>query len=205
MTIFSIKTSTLATLSFAALISITTNSFSSEAEKLKSQYIGQESRTIKSLSSDDIEQLSAGKGWGLAKAAELNGVPGPAHLLEMKNEIALTKAQTIKIESLYDKMKLQAQKLGKKLILLEAKLNESFSNNTINKTKLMSTLTSIEKVRKELRYVHLATHLETPNILSSKQITKYNKLRGYTNNDPCNNVPKGHDKAMWLQHNGCKK
>ena len=55
-----------------------------------SKYGGQKGRAIKSLSADDIAELQRGGGWGLAKAAELNGVPGPAHLLEMKNEVPLT-------------------------------------------------------------------------------------------------------------------
>ena len=37
-----------------------------------SPYTGQETRRIKSLSSEDIAELQRGGGWGLAKAAELN-------------------------------------------------------------------------------------------------------------------------------------
>ena len=59
----------------------------------KSKYIGQEKRDIKSLSNDDIKELRTGAGWGLAKAAELNGLPGPKHILEMKKEIELTTEQ----------------------------------------------------------------------------------------------------------------
>jgi hypothetical protein len=31
----------------------------------------------------------------------------------------------------------------------------------------------------------------------------YNKLRGYSN-DPCQNIPEGHNVEMWKKHNGCK-
>ena len=41
-----------------------------------------------------------GKGWGLAKAAELNGVPGPVHLMEMKEEIDLSAEQIRAIEGI---------------------------------------------------------------------------------------------------------
>ena len=68
-----------------------------------SKYAGQEGRAIKSLSVDDIAELQRG-GWGLAKAAELNGVPGPAHLLEMKNEVSLTVEQVGSIEVIYADM-----------------------------------------------------------------------------------------------------
>jgi hypothetical protein len=48
-----------------------------------------QSRAIKSLSDNDINELRRGGGWGLALAAELNGMPGPAHLLELKDKIPL--------------------------------------------------------------------------------------------------------------------
>ena len=47
-------------------------------------YAGLEARAIKSLSAADVQELRRGGGWGLALPAELNGVPGPAHLLELK-------------------------------------------------------------------------------------------------------------------------
>lgn len=183
---------------------LATSIYAAEPDHLKSQYAGQQTRLIKSLSQDDINQLTEGRGWGLAKAAELNGVPGPAHLLEMKQEIELSEAQVEKIQQLFNGMKVQAQQLGKELIRLEAELNQEFVDGSVNKDSLRKKLSAIEKVHGELRYVHLATHLETPSILSTTQIDKYNKLRGYTNDDPCTNIPKGHDKAMWLKHNGCK-
>ena len=37
-----------------------------------SPYAGQETRTVKSFSPEDIAELRRGGGWGLAKAAELN-------------------------------------------------------------------------------------------------------------------------------------
>ncbi len=41
-----------------------------------SQYSGQEQRAINSLSQEDITELARGGGWGMAKVAELNGLPG---------------------------------------------------------------------------------------------------------------------------------
>ena len=63
-----------------------------------SDYAGQETRLIKSLSEDDLEEIARGGGWGLARAAELNGVPGPTHLLELADEIGLTEQQRADIE-----------------------------------------------------------------------------------------------------------
>ena len=60
-----------------------------------SPYAGEQSRSIKSLSQQDVADYMAGKGMGCAKAAELNGYPGPAHVLELADQLALTPSQTL--------------------------------------------------------------------------------------------------------------
>ena len=177
--------------------------FSAADHSHKSKYAGEEKRKIKSLSETDIEELKNGKGWGLAKAAELNGLPGPVHLLEMKEEIHLSAKQIRVIEVLYKKMKQEAIPLGLELIDLERELNNHFSNRTITDELLGLLLERIGQVQKKLRYVHLSTHLKTPNILAPEQITLYNKICGYSTDDPCENVPKGHDPKMWRKHHNC--
>lgn len=177
--------------------------FSSAEDPFKSSYVGQENREIKSLSETDIEELTNGKGWGLAKAAELNGVPGPAHLLEMKEEISLSPEQTKEIEILYQEMQKQAIPLGISLIEYERELNTHFANMTITDELLRELIGQIAQIQKQLRYVHLSTHLKTPNILTAEQIDLYNQLRGYFSNDPCKNIPEGHDPEMWKRHNYC--
>jgi len=169
-----------------------------------SSYAGEETRIIKSLSADDVDQLKNGKGWGFAKAAELNGMPGPLHVLEMKNEISLTEIQEKKISALYKKMKEEAISLGEKYVNLEKALNDSFAQKKISEKSLEKQLKEIANVRSSLRFIHLKAHLATPNILTEHQIKKYNKLRGYGVTDPCDHVPAGHNAEMWKKHNGCK-
>ncbi|MFC1829972.1 Spy/CpxP family protein refolding chaperone [Thermodesulfobacteriota bacterium] len=169
----------------------------------KSKYAGQEKREIKSLSESDIEELKNGGGWGFAKAAELNGYPGPIHVLEMKKEINLSAQQVKEIEDVYQRMKNQAIPLGLQLIELERSLNNHFANGTITDNLLQELLGEIAQVRKNLRYTHLSAHLTTPNILTAEQVTLYNELRGYASKDPCKNIPKGHDPEMWKKHHDC--
>lgn len=169
----------------------------------RSAYAGEQSRTIKSLSAQDIDALSNGRGWGLAKAAELNGLPGPLHLLEMRDDIALTHQQSEAIEALYQTMKAQAIPLGQQLIELERQLDRAFAERTVTHDTLRAMLQAIADTKMELRYVHLSTHLVTPDLLSEEQIAKYNTLRGYGSNDVCDKVPTGHDPAMWKRHNNC--
>lgn len=167
-----------------------------------SAYAGQEGRAIKSLSAADIEELRRGGGWGLAKAAELNGVPGPLHLLEMADEIALSAAQRERVQALYDGMKREAIPLGERLIALEASLNQRFAERHLDRPALQAALAEIGQVRAELRLVHLSTHLQTPDILTPRQLQHYVHLRGYAE-DPCLAVPEGHNPTMWRKHNGC--
>lgn len=168
-----------------------------------SKYAGQEKRAIKSLSPGDIAELRRGGGWGLAKAAELNGVPGPAHLLELKDQIPLEDAQVAAIAGIYQEMKSRAIEQGERLIALEQELEDRFRSRTVSDAVLRASLDSIAEARKELRYIHLATHLKTIEILSEDQIRRYNAARGYSDRDPCANVPAGHDAEMWRKHNGC--
>ncbi|MCK5193983.1 MAG: hypothetical protein KAQ71_09250 [Desulfobulbaceae bacterium] len=194
---------TKVTMLFLILILITLSTLSAAEHSYKSKYAGEEKREIKSLSEADIEELTNGKGWGLAKAAELNGLPGPAHLLEMKEEIHLSAKQIRVIGDLFKKMKQEAIPLGLELIEIERELNNHFSNRTITDELLGVLLERIAQVQKKLRYVHLSTHLKTPNILTPEQIALYNKLRGYSSDDPCENIPKRHDPEMWKRHHNC--
>ena len=180
-----------------------TSIIAASEHEYKSKYIGQERRAIKSLSNDDIQELKAGAGWGLAKAAELNGLPGPKHILEMKKEIELTAEQERAIVALYNDMHTEAVELGHKLIAYERELNNRFAERNIDEKVLDQLLIKISETYKSLRYTHLSAHLKTPGILTEAQIKNYNKLRGYSSDDPCANMPEGHDPVMWRKHNNC--
>jgi len=184
------------------LLGVCSMSMGVQAETYTSQYAGQAHREIKSLSASDIEHLSSGAGWGLARAAELNGLPGPAHILEMEEEIALSAEQKREIKKLFDDMRTEAIGLGKQLIDLEAELDAALASRRIDRASLQTLVQRIGEIRAELRFVHLSTHLKTPDILTEDQIARYNQLRGYSQ-DPCTNIPAGHDEEMWRRHNGC--
>jgi len=168
-----------------------------------SPYAGLEERAIKGLSNEDIKELRRGGGWGLALAAELNGVPGPIHLLELKDEIPLRADQVAAFEVLYADMKAQAIPAGKRLIAGEAALEAAFATNDIDPQRLRALIDEIEAARGELRFIHLSRHLSTPTLLDAAQIARYNELRGYQG-DPCAHVPDGHDADMWRRHNNCR-
>lgn len=200
----SVKTISVTTFFVLASVSIGLLTAAVAAEPTyRSKYIGQEKREIKSLSDEDIAELRSGAGWGLAKAAELNGLPGPKHILEMKEEIGLTAGQEEKVVAVYRKMNEDAVRLGNILIGYERELNDRFAARNIDEKILDELLGKISETYRALRYAHLAAHLQTPAILTEDQISMYNRLRGYSADDPCANIPKGHDPVMWRRHNNC--
>lgn len=165
-------------------------------------YAGFETRTIKSLSKQDIEALRRGDGWGLALPAELNGHPGPVHLLELQEELNLSADQVEAISAMYEEMRTAAILAGERFIAAEAALSDAFASSHLAEAKLRDLLAEAAEARAVLRFIHLARHLSTPKLLSDAQIRKYNVLRGYSD-DPCAHVPEGHDPDMWHRHNGC--
>jgi len=178
----------------------------SAAESTLSPYSGQELRGIKSLSQEDIESLQAGTGvafGGMAKLAELNSYPGPRHVLDLQNELELTQEQKNQIQVIYEKMNTDAVSLGARILALELEMNNKFASKTINDSALKEMVDEIAQLYGELRYVHLASHLEMINILTPEQVIKYNELRGYSSGNSCENVPEGHDPEMWKLHNNC--
>lgn len=168
-------------------------------------YQGQQTRAITSLSSEDVNALENGEGWGLAKPAEFNGVPGPAHLLELADEIGLSAAQTQQITKLFNDMKAQAIALGHEYIASERAIDEYFRTGKFSDRALRDVVDQAEQARANLRFLHLSYHHKTLDIVSAEQVAKYNELRGYSQTlaDPCNNVPAGHNEAMFRKHMGC--
>ncbi|MDA5093163.1 hypothetical protein O2N63_03600 [Aliiroseovarius sp. KMU-50] len=165
-------------------------------------YKGFQTRDIASLSPKDIEELQSGAGWGMALPAELNGYPGPAHVLELQTELALTSSQVAEMQMIYEVMKSEAVVQGTVLIQAERALDQGFKSGELSLSKLRILIADAEAARANLRYIHLSRHLTSFDILSTEQISQYSELRGYTS-DPCQTVPDGHDVEMWRKHNGC--
>ena len=142
-------------------------------------YAGMQTRPIKALSDQQIADLKAGRGMGLALAAELNGYPGPLHVLELADKLDLSADQRSSVRQLFDSMKAEAMPLGSRLIEQEADLDRQFASRTITSESLKTSITAVATTQRILRETHLKYHLSTGAILSPSQTTKYAELRGY--------------------------
>jgi len=150
----------------------------------QSPYAGMQARSIKSLSEQQVADLRAGRGMGLALPAELNGYPGPSHLLELADRLDLSTAQRDRIRQLFDSMKAEAVPIGTKLIEQETALDQQFASRSITPDRLQAATAEIGATQAELRNTHLKYHLETAQILSVDQMRQYAVLRGYADNAP---------------------
>lgn len=130
-------------------------------------------------------------------------MPGPAHLLELRDELRLNPAQVAAISLIFERMQARAREVGAHFIDAEAELEAAFREDDLEPDRLRALIDAAAEARAELRFVHLSSHVETRPLLTEEQIARYNALRGYGSHDPCDAVPEGHDPAMWRRHNGC--
>lgn len=144
-----------------------------------SPYAGIENRPVKALSEEQVADLRAGRGMGLALPAELNGYPGPMHVLELADSLALTPEQRARVQELFDAMKAQAVGLGERLIAQETELERLFAERRATSDALASAATAIAATQGQLRIAHLRHHVETAGILTPEQAQAYRRLRGY--------------------------
>jgi Spy/CpxP family protein refolding chaperone len=142
-------------------------------------YAGLQARPVKALSEQQIADLRNGRGMGLALAAELNGYPGPVHVLELADKLALTPEQRARMTTIYEAMKAEAVPLGERLIIEEGNLDRLFAERTVNAANLSAATAAIGQIQAALRLAHLKYHLATIEVLEPQQIHRYSELRGY--------------------------
>lgn len=153
-----------------------------------SPYAGQQTREIKALSPTQTADLLAGKGMELAKAAELNGYPGPMHTLELATQLDLSAEQKQASEALMIRHKTEARDLGTRLVEAERALDLAFSSRQIDAARLAAHTERIGQLQAQLRKSHLETHLQQSALLTPEQISRYAQLRGYAGS-PDSSIP----------------
>jgi len=145
---------------------------------------GQQTREIKALSAGEIADLIAGRGMGMAKAGELNHYPGPAHVLDLRNKLALTPEQVAQAQASFDRMASEAQPLGSEIVRRERALDEAFKLGEATFESVAQQTEEIGTLQGQLRAIHLNAHLKMRALLTAQQVTSYDKLRGYDGPHP---------------------
>jgi Spy/CpxP family protein refolding chaperone len=155
----------------------------SNAAIAQTPYAGMQTRPIKALSEQQVADLGAGRGMGLALAAELNGYPGPSHVLELADRLELSADQRARVQALFDSMKREALPIGARLLEQEAELDKQFAGHTVTADSLKASTAAVAVTQGELRETHLKYHLSTAALLTPVQMQRYAELRGYGKTD----------------------
>ncbi len=142
-------------------------------------YAGQQQRTIKALSDKDVQDITEGKGMSLALAAELNNYPGPMHVLEHAQALALSDTQRSSTAQLMATHKDEVRALGRQLVAAERELDQAFASRQIDSPSLTARMQRIGALQAAIRDAHLQTHLRQTALLTAAQVAQYNQLRGY--------------------------
>ena len=116
---------------------------------------------------------------GLAQAAELNGFPGPMHVLELADRLELTSAQSAATSSLMTQHKADVRLLGARLVEAERELDVLFRDKRATEATIRQRTEAIAMLQAQIRTSHLHTHLKQAELLTSAKDDLYNTLRGY--------------------------
>lgn len=74
-----------------------------------------QARAIKALSEEEVADIRAGKGMSLAPPGELNGYPGPLHVLDLAASLNLSDQQRTRTHTLFRQMQAEARAAGEDL------------------------------------------------------------------------------------------
>lgn len=173
------KTPSTKTIVAAASVALVVAALAAGTSADPQPYAGLERREIKALSPTQIEDYRAGRGMSLALAAELNGYPGPRHVLDLAEPLGLTPEQQSRAQALFDGMQQEAAALGDLIVAREAELDARFADATAGADAVESLAVTIGRLNGELRFIHLRAHLAMRELLSPAQIEDYSALRGY--------------------------
>ncbi|WP_317931461.1 Spy/CpxP family protein refolding chaperone [Halioxenophilus sp. WMMB6] len=144
-----------------------------------SPYRRNKAAVVNFLSPQEVAGYRAGKGMGLARAAELNHYPGPSHVLALADELNLSAEQREQTTALFNSMQAEAQALGQAILAAEERLGSGFADGSITEAQLRSRLETLAELQGQLRFVHLHAHLQQRALLTAAQIDQYDQLRGY--------------------------
>jgi Spy/CpxP family protein refolding chaperone len=132
---------------------------------------------IAALDSAEVAALLEGQGMGLARAAEMNGYPGPLHVIELQDRLDLTPAQRSTTDSLRAQVLLEARALGALIVEREVELDRLFADGNATPAAVDTVTADVANLLGRLRAVHLRAHIAMRAALTSEQVATYDRLR----------------------------
>lgn len=145
-----------------------------------SPYVPELSSPVRGLSGQEVDDLLNGRGAGYARTAELNGYPGPRHVLDFERELGLSSEVSRQVQSIFAHMQSDAKRLGREIVHRERQFSEAFATRAVSADAVQRHAADLSALYGQLRATHLRAHVDVTPLLSAAQIAKYNTLRGYS-------------------------
>jgi hypothetical protein len=135
---------------------------------------------IPGLEPEEVRALLQGEGMGQARVADVQGYPGPRHVLQAwtAGRLPLSDAQLTRIQAIAGAMDAEAHRLGRLVLDAEEELALAFGAGRIDVTDLEARVGRIAALRGALRTAHLRAHLATRAALDRAQLARYAEYRG---------------------------
>lgn len=147
---------------------------------------------VPGLGAEEVAELLDGRGMGQARVADVEGYPGPRHVLDTwgAGKLRLSPEQATRVQEIVRAMASEARRLGVLVLDAERDLALALRSGEIDATNRRARVERIAALRGELRAVHLQAHLETRAVLDPAQLARYGELRGHPPDDGM--PPHGH-------------
>jgi Spy/CpxP family protein refolding chaperone len=121
--------------------------------------------------------VSDGRGFGMAFAADQNGYPGPMHVLELKDRLALTAEQEARVRALMHAMFAESRPKSSRLLDAEKRLRALFAGGGADEAAVRAATAEVERARTDVRLVHLLAHMKTRDVRTDAQRRAYHEAR----------------------------
>ena len=134
---------------------------------------------MKALSDQQIADLKAGRGMGLALAAELNGYPGPMHVLELATPLGAERRPAREGGGVVRRHEAGSGAARRTADRCRDRARPAIRRQDDHASSLGEATRDIASLQGELRLAHLKYHLATLELLTPEQAARYSSLRGY--------------------------
>jgi Spy/CpxP family protein refolding chaperone len=172
-----------ALLATALLLAGCSQPLAAPATTTANPYVPLAESPVRGLTPEEIEAIRTGAGMRLALPAELNGYPGPKHILELAEPLGLDEATRARVQDLYDRTNAAAREAGDELLARWEALDNAFRAGGLDEATLRMLVERVDGQNAEVRFIHLRAHLEADGLLTEHQKALYAELRGYGSAD----------------------
>ena len=156
---------------------VTFSPVQSQPDRVHESADGSDVEALQAMPRRQFNNLLEGRGMGQARIADMNGYPGPMHVLEMAEALEISAEQREQTEQIMQRMRSTAQQRGRELIEAERKLEALFDGGPVQPSAVDAALLEIANLQARVRAAHLHAHIEQARVMSDEQIAKYTELR----------------------------